>query len=180
MCIRDRRAPIAGGERECTHSGHQSQKGRENVPIAGTVRPPGHCDCDCDCDCDCTSPATCAGAHARAGAAGALSAFSQNSFQSNCDCDCDRDHDCDRDRDCDCDRDCARDCTQTQVAGEAARLAECTDNRVAVVYGGGSKAEQAAALRGGADVVGTFSLPFCDWCQLRVYSLSPSAMGANY
>eukprot|EP00976_Prorocentrum_cordatum_P088557 1187360-Prorocentrum_minimum.AAC.2 len=25
-----------------------------------------------------------------------------------------------------------------------------------------------------------FSLPFCDWCLLRVYSLSPSAIGACY
>eukprot|EP00959_Pyramimonas_sp_CCMP1952_P130837 2735812-Pyramimonas_sp.AAC.1 len=25
---------------------------------------------------------------------------------------------------------------------------------------------------------GIFSLPFCDWCPLRVFSLSPSAIGA--
>eukprot|EP00976_Prorocentrum_cordatum_P104549 1193942-Prorocentrum_minimum.AAC.1 len=36
-------APITEGEREYTHSRHQSQKGRENIPIAGTKgrwRPP--------------------------------------------------------------------------------------------------------------------------------------------
>eukprot|EP00959_Pyramimonas_sp_CCMP1952_P062835 1314001-Pyramimonas_sp.AAC.1 len=27
---------------------------------------------------------------------------------------------------------------------------------------------------------GIFSLPFCDWCLLRVHSLSPSAIGARY
>eukprot|EP00976_Prorocentrum_cordatum_P048954 988114-Prorocentrum_minimum.AAC.2 len=27
---------------------------------------------------------------------------------------------------------------------------------------------------------GTFSLLFCDWCPLRVRSLSPSAIGARY
>eukprot|EP00976_Prorocentrum_cordatum_P112496 1195540-Prorocentrum_minimum.AAC.3 len=27
---------------------------------------------------------------------------------------------------------------------------------------------------------GIFSLPFCDWCPLWVYSLSPSAIGAHY
>eukprot|EP00959_Pyramimonas_sp_CCMP1952_P241832 5054564-Pyramimonas_sp.AAC.1 len=27
---------------------------------------------------------------------------------------------------------------------------------------------------------GIFSLPSCDWCPLRVYSLSPSATGARY
>eukprot|EP00976_Prorocentrum_cordatum_P067791 1178889-Prorocentrum_minimum.AAC.5 len=32
------RAPIAEGEREDTHCGHQSQKGRENIPISGTNR----------------------------------------------------------------------------------------------------------------------------------------------
>eukprot|EP00959_Pyramimonas_sp_CCMP1952_P210358 4402367-Pyramimonas_sp.AAC.1 len=31
-------APIAEGGREYTHSGHQSQKGRENIPCARTVR----------------------------------------------------------------------------------------------------------------------------------------------
>eukprot|EP00976_Prorocentrum_cordatum_P114814 1195903-Prorocentrum_minimum.AAC.3 len=30
------RALIAEGEREYTHSGHQSQKGRENIPKVGT------------------------------------------------------------------------------------------------------------------------------------------------
>eukprot|EP00976_Prorocentrum_cordatum_P095843 1190320-Prorocentrum_minimum.AAC.2 len=30
------RVPIAEGEREYTRSGHQSQKGRENIPVAGT------------------------------------------------------------------------------------------------------------------------------------------------
>eukprot|EP00959_Pyramimonas_sp_CCMP1952_P195893 4095363-Pyramimonas_sp.AAC.1 len=34
--VRSVRLPIAKGEREYTHSGHQSQKGRENIPIAGT------------------------------------------------------------------------------------------------------------------------------------------------
>eukprot|EP00976_Prorocentrum_cordatum_P110506 1195210-Prorocentrum_minimum.AAC.10 len=34
----NRRAPIAEGEREHTRSGHQSQKGRENIPVAGTNR----------------------------------------------------------------------------------------------------------------------------------------------
>eukprot|EP00976_Prorocentrum_cordatum_P077533 1182727-Prorocentrum_minimum.AAC.3 len=33
-----KRVPIAEGEREYTHSGYQSQKGRENIPIAGTRR----------------------------------------------------------------------------------------------------------------------------------------------
>eukprot|EP00959_Pyramimonas_sp_CCMP1952_P035254 738594-Pyramimonas_sp.AAC.1 len=35
------RAPIAEGEREYTRSGHQSRKGRENIPIAGTNRGTG-------------------------------------------------------------------------------------------------------------------------------------------
>eukprot|EP00959_Pyramimonas_sp_CCMP1952_P284204 5940650-Pyramimonas_sp.AAC.1 len=30
------RVPAASWEREYTHSGHQSQKRRENIPIAGT------------------------------------------------------------------------------------------------------------------------------------------------
>eukprot|EP00959_Pyramimonas_sp_CCMP1952_P079112 1653742-Pyramimonas_sp.AAC.1 len=28
--------------------------------------------------------------------------------------------------------------------------------------------------------MGIFSLPLCDWCLLRVYSLSPCAIGARY
>eukprot|EP00959_Pyramimonas_sp_CCMP1952_P002255 46845-Pyramimonas_sp.AAC.1 len=32
------RAPIAEGEREYTRGGHQSQKGSENIPVAGTNR----------------------------------------------------------------------------------------------------------------------------------------------
>eukprot|EP00976_Prorocentrum_cordatum_P075104 1181783-Prorocentrum_minimum.AAC.3 len=32
------RAPITEGEREYTRSGHQSQKGRANIPVAGTNR----------------------------------------------------------------------------------------------------------------------------------------------
>eukprot|EP00959_Pyramimonas_sp_CCMP1952_P092634 1938515-Pyramimonas_sp.AAC.1 len=28
--------------------------------------------------------------------------------------------------------------------------------------------------------MGIFSLPFCDWCSLRVYSLFPSVIGARY
>jgi ATP-dependent RNA helicase DDX5/DBP2 len=40
-----------------------------------------------------------------------------------------------------------------QIAVEALKLAERTGTRVCVVYGGGPKAEQAAALREGADLV---------------------------
>eukprot|EP00976_Prorocentrum_cordatum_P059998 1175725-Prorocentrum_minimum.AAC.6 len=35
------RAPIAEREREYTRSGHQSRKGRENIPAAGTNRGKG-------------------------------------------------------------------------------------------------------------------------------------------
>eukprot|EP00976_Prorocentrum_cordatum_P094708 1189893-Prorocentrum_minimum.AAC.1 len=35
-------------------------------------------------------------------------------------------------------------------------------------------------LRGGTAPLPIFSLPFSDWCLLRVYPLSPSAIGACY
>eukprot|EP00959_Pyramimonas_sp_CCMP1952_P366624 7678366-Pyramimonas_sp.AAC.1 len=34
--------------------------------------------------------------------------------------------------------------------------------------------------KGGAAATAAFSFPFRDWCPLRVYSLSPSAIGARY
>ena len=37
-CIPFRDPPIAEGEREYTRSRHQSQKGRGNIPVAGTNR----------------------------------------------------------------------------------------------------------------------------------------------
>eukprot|EP00959_Pyramimonas_sp_CCMP1952_P077436 1618629-Pyramimonas_sp.AAC.1 len=37
-----------------------------------------------------------------------------------------------------------------------------------------------AAARWESVKKGVVTLPFCDWCPLRVYSLSPSAIGARY
>eukprot|EP00959_Pyramimonas_sp_CCMP1952_P289757 6060061-Pyramimonas_sp.AAC.1 len=38
VSIYPQRAPIVEGKREYTHSGHQSRKGRENIPTAGHPR----------------------------------------------------------------------------------------------------------------------------------------------